>query len=487
LATKRDLVEAHTFSRRRLVTAFVSGAPGGREVEPARPSRAIVGGLVIGVLLLAGALIAGVFVPKPADLRSVGLFQATEDTETYIVLEEAPEGKLPVLHPVRNVTSARLILGEFTQDGDLKPTAVSQEAINSAVIGETLGIDGAPEDVPELDNLIATGWTACTNDGAGVQLNLADEPSVSMVPPAGFVVESNGSRYLIAHNDAGPTGQAFRYELPTRGGVDTEMLAALDLLPATSRAPEVSDKDWLSLFPAGGDLDLESFQLAQSGAVFAYADEAGIPGEAKIGDVAKYQSSYWVLQENGMAALDDFAAAVYLVLFDGASKKSKPRLTPKVHELSEWPDAPMVAPGYAAANWPSTKPAASQGPYCAILNTAVGAKPQVSLATEPTGSALAEGLAANEVAVTVEPGHGAFVLSGDWSNRESGTPFVVDSRGVSYALVGSYPETGAALGYADYSPVVAPDPWVELFADGVSLSVEAALCPPTLDLASCGD
>ena len=45
MATKRDLVEAHQFSRRRLVTAFVSGAPGGREVEPARPGRTIVGGL----------------------------------------------------------------------------------------------------------------------------------------------------------------------------------------------------------------------------------------------------------------------------------------------------------------------------------------------------------------------------------------------------------------------------------------------------------
>ena len=40
MAAKRDLVEAHQFSRRRLITAFVSGAPGGREVEPARSGRA---------------------------------------------------------------------------------------------------------------------------------------------------------------------------------------------------------------------------------------------------------------------------------------------------------------------------------------------------------------------------------------------------------------------------------------------------------------
>lgn len=59
MPTQRDLVEAHSFSRRRLVTAFVAGAPGGREVEPARPGRTIVGGVVLGVLLMAGAFVTG--------------------------------------------------------------------------------------------------------------------------------------------------------------------------------------------------------------------------------------------------------------------------------------------------------------------------------------------------------------------------------------------------------------------------------------------
>ena len=66
MATKKDLVEAYSFSRRRLVTAFVSGAPGGREVEPARPGRTIVGGLALAVLLIAGAAIAGIFCPAVA-------------------------------------------------------------------------------------------------------------------------------------------------------------------------------------------------------------------------------------------------------------------------------------------------------------------------------------------------------------------------------------------------------------------------------------
>ena len=79
MATKRDLVEAYSFSRRRLVTAFVSGAPGGREVEPTRPGRTIVGGLALAVLLVAGAAIAGVFAPKdPEDWTKPGLIVSKE-------------------------------------------------------------------------------------------------------------------------------------------------------------------------------------------------------------------------------------------------------------------------------------------------------------------------------------------------------------------------------------------------------------------------
>ena len=58
MATKKDLVEAYSFSRRRLVTAFVSGAPGGREVEPTRPGRTIIGGIALAILLIAGAAVA---------------------------------------------------------------------------------------------------------------------------------------------------------------------------------------------------------------------------------------------------------------------------------------------------------------------------------------------------------------------------------------------------------------------------------------------
>jgi hypothetical protein len=55
MATKRDLIEAQAFNRRRLVTAFVAGAPGGREVEAPRPWRTVVAGVALGVLITVAA------------------------------------------------------------------------------------------------------------------------------------------------------------------------------------------------------------------------------------------------------------------------------------------------------------------------------------------------------------------------------------------------------------------------------------------------
>ena len=56
MVTARDLAEAHAHGRRRLGAALVSGAPGPHPVEPDRPTRAMVGGLVLALVLLgAGA------------------------------------------------------------------------------------------------------------------------------------------------------------------------------------------------------------------------------------------------------------------------------------------------------------------------------------------------------------------------------------------------------------------------------------------------
>src|SRR4051794_34065375 len=196
MATKKDLVEAYSFSRRRLVTAFVSGAPGGREVEPARPGRTIVGGIALAVLLAAGAAIAGVFAPRtPDDWNQPGLVISKETGAAYVILESDPDE----LRPVINTTSAKLILGE-----DSEPTLISQDTIDDQRIGDDIGIFGAPASVPTSSLLINSGWTACTGNNRGIALRVASSPDVTTAPGTGITITNHGQLFVVAQSD--PSG-----------------------------------------------------------------------------------------------------------------------------------------------------------------------------------------------------------------------------------------------------------------------------------------
>lgn len=54
----KDLAEAGSFARRRLVGAFVSGTSAGQPSDPSPPGRTIAVGVLIALLLLAGAAAA---------------------------------------------------------------------------------------------------------------------------------------------------------------------------------------------------------------------------------------------------------------------------------------------------------------------------------------------------------------------------------------------------------------------------------------------
>lgn len=470
MATKRELVEAHAFSRRRLVTAFVSGAPGGREVEPARPGRTIIGGLALAVLLVAGAAIAGILAPRtPDDWTQPGLIVAKENGATYVIIEESED---PELRPVINITSAQLILA-----GEAEPRIVSQEAIDEQTIGDDIGILGAPVSPPGSSQLIDTGWTACTDTGRGLRVDVSADPGVEAAPDSGFVVESEGRHYVIAtaRQVADEAPRAHAYLLPASGARSRQdnqdnLLRALRL-PVRDDATRVP-AEWVSLFPAGGSLDFETFGITGLGdPVEGAGDSAtGIPAEARVGDYFPVgDDEALVLTEDGPMALDPFAYAVYLNIDSpGASDPE---------DLGDVaPSVPQRGPTYDAARWPGQLLQTVPGEHCAQLEPVAGEQPGVRLATSPSEDASSGGLSAERKEISVDAGRGAYVLSGGWDDEVSGAPYVIDAKGRSYPLVGD--SVADRLGYADYDAPVVPDAWVELFDEGVALSVDSALCPP---------
>ena len=277
MATKKDLVEAHAYSRRRLVTAFLSGAPGGREVEPARPGRTIVGGVALAVLLVAAAAIASVLASKTEeDWNKVGLVVSREEAAPYVILEDRDD---PELVPVLNITSAQLILG-----ADVEPTYVEQDVIEEQTPGETIGIFGAPQTLPRPSRFIEDGWTACTGDEHGVMLGLRSGADVEPLADGGIVVSNQGRDYVVARSgELADHPRATLYPLPDDPNVDA-MLNELGLRER-AEAMEVPE-DWLQLFPAGGELGWSSFGIIGPGTkptVDAASYPPGRPGRRLLG------------------------------------------------------------------------------------------------------------------------------------------------------------------------------------------------------------
>jgi type VII secretion protein EccB len=474
MATKKDLVEAYSFSRRRLVTAFVSGAPGGREVEPARPGRTIVGGLALAVLLIAGAAIAGIFSPKvPDDWTDPGLIVSKEDGTAYVITEDenADEDAPPILRPVINSTSAKLILGAETT-----PRIVPQAAIDGQQVGEPIGILGAPPTVPSTSQLVDTGWTACTDRGDGIRVTIADEPGADPVQNGAFLVSNDDDYYVIAVSGEDEASRAYSYRLPSDDGARDNMLSGvgLDMGTTVENATEVS-QTWLGLFPEGLALDSSSFGLEDEGQPAPGAGDNGIPTKAVVGDILSIGAEHLLLTADGATRLTDFAYAVY--------KNLPAPHHPTELTLTEPPDVGREEPPYSGSHWPASLPDTIAEPPCAVLLPEAGKAPRVlpgRLTSEPASVPTASaGVDADEQSQGVQRGRGAYVLSGDWEDTTQGTPFLIDSKGKSYTLVG--PNAPGQLGYADYQPPIVPDRWVELFSPGVPLSRDAALCEPTLD------
>lgn len=482
MATKRDLVEAHAFSRRRLVTAFVSGAPGGREVEPVRPGRTIVGGVALSVLLVAAAAITGVFSDRPdSDWDAPGLVISKELGAAYVILDDdLDDGELPVLRPVLNITSAQLILGA---DG-LEPRIVAQDVLETRPVGADLGILDAPASLPDPSALVDTGWSACTGDGLGLAVAVQDPPTVapSATTDAVLVEVKGGAKggvkggsaaglWLVA--TAPDTGaepaQAQRYLLPAGSSERTDaFLREIGLGSGSAQALRVP-REWLELFPRGGDLAEETFGLEQLGE--AAPDQ---PDGVRVGDYATADDGSGLLvgDDGALQPLTPFAAALWRTLDVSPDRGRRP--------AEKDLDGASAPPAYDAARWPADALTSVAGQACALLEADAERPPQVWLAGSPEGEASAETLLdRGERSVHVAPGSGAYVVSGEWGEvapTEGGRRFVVDQKGRVDALVGE--DTPFLLGYAEHPAPLVPSAWLDLFAPGVALSQEAALCPP---------
>lgn len=456
MASKRDLVEAHAFNRRRLVSAFVSGAPGGREVEPATPARAVVVGVVLTVLLVGGAALTGFLRPTlPSGWENNTLVVGKESGARYL----SYRGRL---YPVVNTTSARLMV----PPDEFEVVFVPDEELDELRHGPTIGIVGVPDAVPPPDRLVQTGWTSCVDQYGRTRLRLAGEPRVRPAPDdAAFLVRADGELSII-------TG-GHRFGIPK--GARNPTLAALGL--AAQNPVDVPGR-WLDLFPAAPDL--RPLKVGEAGQ--PAPDSLDLPAGATLGSVLEVSTSadearYYLVRRSGLAPLSELAVELYRVEAD-------PHLRDPVRvDSSVLADNPVLSTPHPQ-EWPSSVPQVlSEEVVCAQLYSGVvGADlPTVFLAlpeatlTAPTAGGAATGVVPEGTQeVVVDRGTGALVQSvSGGSNR--GTVFLVDANGQAYALGDGYVHD--QLGYGQVRPPAVPAAWMEFMRDGPELTYDAARRP----------
>ncbi len=104
MANKKDLAEAQSYSRRRLVTAFSSGIPDGVELTPKKNQTPVIVGVGLTVIAILVSLFYGMVSPSlPDGWENNKLIVAKNSAARYV----SSNG---TLHPVINAISARLLI-----------------------------------------------------------------------------------------------------------------------------------------------------------------------------------------------------------------------------------------------------------------------------------------------------------------------------------------------------------------------------------------
>ena len=350
MQTRRDRYHAHRFLARRAAYALLHGEPDSPETPLRRLGIAALAGVSLLVLLAAVFGIFGVLRPgEPQAWRQPGNLIVDKETGTrYVFIDGA-------LHSVLNYASARLVLGA----SDMRTVLVSQSGLADVTRGSPIGIDGAPDSLPDGRRLVVAPWTVCS--GSATDANGTTGPTSALdigVAVAGRPVNDadavlvrslDGQGYLVWHGH--------RLTL-----TDQRVAAALGY---QARSPTIVADAWLSAVPAGPDLRFPDVrdQGAPGPTVGALATRVGQVLVVRSPGVA---DTYYLVVDDGLSALTALGAA--LVVGDPASRAAYPGQVPAVIEVSAADVAASTRSAQSSiiAGYPTTTPRLVDGTGVAL-------------------------------------------------------------------------------------------------------------------------
>ncbi|SES07666.1 type VII secretion protein EccB [Streptomyces sp. yr375] len=505
MASRRDQLNAYTFAKRRMLAAFLQPSPDGSEEGAPRPLRAILPGIVVGVIVMAVFGAWGMFkptAPKGWDLPNAKVIVASKSTTRYVVLRT---GKEVQLHPVLNMASAKLLLDEG--QGDV--VTVSESVLDSGKIphGVTVGIPYAPDRLPSASEA-GTGkrWAVCERPSAGggdsvqkAALVLAAREKKATDGAERlhggqllYVADPDGKRYVVdANGTAYPIGKS-----------DELLLRAV---VGSGRQPQRVSAEWLATLHRGDPIAFPDVP-GQPGAP---ADAPGQLDESadRVGMVLKAfdnkKEQYYVVLSGRVAPVSAFVAQ--LLLF---SKDLAP-LGQAGHARETGPGA--IVPGEAfgtGQRWPAGDPvpvneassaAGSRSTICTVLR-GVNAESGATTLSTWAGTEFPAQLPTGSSSAYVTPGSGQLYRQFQGEETKAGPVFLVTDTGLRYVLQSNGDSATAdagigttakkreqlqqeaqqaqtLLGYKDVHPAPIPAAWSEFLPTGPRLSTAAARQP----------
>lgn len=449
MASRKDLLKAHTFITERLVAALVDRDPDNPEPPLKRLVTASWVGVMIGVLVLAGFGVVGLL--RPGSSKNW-------QTDRTVIIDASSGGVLVFLggklFPVHNIASAKLA----TAGGEVK--TVKASSLRDFPRQPAIGIREAPKQLPDAKDMTAFPIRTCSVAapvGARSSARFTTlEIGTGEVPggSASFVARSDdGEReYLVADGRA--------YEMPTH---------AIALHLGFGEQAVAPGDAWLRALPQGPAL--KPIDIPGRGSR-SRQPVAGI--DPTIGTVmhvdGAVRTSYVLLSE-GLSEISPLEAAVLEVAYGKKSVPVKPKdandaRNPLLRTVAH-PAMPFTLPTRTQIADPA------RASVCATW-AAAGQTPRIAFdaPTPPVGARATN--PENADTVVMPSLRGALLkVEGSVGADDPGV-LVVD--GLKYGLADK--DAKAALGYGQITPTAVSPAVLRLvpagMAGGGTLSVKAA-------------
>ncbi|GLY64725.1 type VII secretion protein EccB [Amycolatopsis taiwanensis] len=468
MLTRRDQVQSYQFLIQRVTSALTM-----RETDPLTPPfrRFVItgfGSIVVACIVMAVAGIYGLLNPGGNESWRTGdqVILERETGALYVFRDSR-------LYRAANYASALLLLGKNAGTID-----VSRNSLLGVPRGPEVGIAGAPNGLPQPENLLHGPWSLCsrrvtdTNGAhlASTVLIVGDTaPGRSLAGEEGFLADNieTGDEYLVVNG--------YRHKI-------TDSRAAKVGL-ALNQEPLVQvGSAWLDALPAG--VDLAPMPIPGRGGPSAFP--GALVGQVMVVRTVGGPPQYYVALAEGLRPVSEVESALLFASQDTAAAypggmPAGPReIDPAQAAAMTLPAAPESGP----EQLPRTRPrmsglAAPDAVVCgsfqgvqspAPATIALGAALPVSDSDLVTARRTRAGTSLAD-RILIAPGSGALVESMQ-GTEGPGTVQLITEQGVRYPLASR--DVVGMLGYSPSDVVSLPAALVARVPEGAALDPAAA-------------